>query len=121
MLALFNAIASRLSAVLAQVRHFPLWRSLEPVFDHFLYPFYRTSSKSSFGKLWASILLFTCLYFWIHLHEELPDTLLTMVQTVLVYVFVTKPVQIARDHIDRKDTNKKIVGERAPRSEEAIL
>lgn len=119
MFALFNVIASRLSAVLAQIRRFPLWRSLEPAFDHFLYPFYRTSSKSSFGKLWSSILLFTCLYFWIHLHEELPDTLQTMVQTMLVYVFVTKPVQMARDHIERKATNPKIVGERGARSEEA--
>lgn len=102
MLPLLAIAAEKTEGLKTAVRRFSLWRLVEPFFEHLVYPFYRTSSKSSFGKLWASILLFTCLYFWIYLHQELPNTLETMVQTMLVYVFVTKPVQIARDHIERK-------------------
>lgn len=93
-----NAMADRL-------RRFSVWRVLEPVFEHFIYPFYRTSSQSSFGKLWSSILLFTCMYFWLQ-ERAVPESLTTMIQTMLVYVYATKPMQIARDHVERKTSKK---------------
>lgn len=106
MLPLLAIATAKTDELKAAVRRFSFWRYLEPVLEHTIYPFYRTSSKFSFGKLWASILLFTCMYFWVYLRQDITDSLQTMTQTVLVYVFVTKPVQIARDHIERKGANQ---------------
>lgn len=111
-----DMLASETATASARLRRFSFWHVIEPVFEHFVYPFYRTSSKSSFGKLWSSILLFTCLYFWLR-NQPVPDSLTTMIQTLLVYVYATKPIQIARDHVGRKTSKNDGAAPDAPATE----
>lgn len=111
-----DMIASEAATANTRLRRFSFWRWVEVVFEHFVYPFYRTSSKFSFGKLWASILLFACLYHWVR-GQPAPDSLITMIQTLLVYVYATKPIQIARDHVGRKTSKNDGAAPDAPATE----
>ena len=81
-----------------------IWSVFRPFSEHLLQPLYRVSSKSSFGKLWATMLLAACLYYWLQLQKNIPETLEYMTQVLLLYVFSTKPVQIVRDHVAGKTT-----------------
>jgi len=91
-------------AKLLQVGGSAIWKVVGPFVEHFLHPLYRTTSKSSFGKIWSSALLVTCMYYWWKLQKDIPETLEYMVQVLLLYVFSSKPVQIVRDHVAGKTT-----------------
>jgi hypothetical protein len=89
-------------AKLAQTVFGAIWSFIGPFVEHFLHPLYRVSSKSSFGKIWSSALLVTCMYYWWKLQKDIPESLEYMVQVLLLYVFSSKPVQIVRDHMAGK-------------------
>lgn len=80
----------------------PFWTSPAVFADHFLAPFYKTDTAGSFGKLWSSICLVVCMWFWLHLRKDIPQTLESMTWVLLAYTFTTKGVQIVRDKVTGK-------------------
>lgn len=84
----------------------PFWKSPEVFVDHFLAPFYKTNTVGSFGKLWSSILLVVCSWYWIWLRLDIPQTLEAMAWVMLAYTFGTKGVQIVRTKVGNKVSNK---------------
>jgi len=78
------------------------WKYATAFAERTIYPFYKTKSDFSFGKLWCSILLGIGCYHWGWLGIDVPDTLESMIWVQLAYVFSTKPVQIIRDRVNKK-------------------
>lgn len=79
------------------------WKYATAFAERTIYPFYKTKSDFSFGKLWCSILLSIGCYHWGWLGIDIPDTLESMIWVQLAYVFSTKPVQIVRDRVNKKN------------------
>lgn len=94
-----SPIAKIASSIMATI-----WSVIRPFSEHLLQPLYRVSSKSSFGKIWSTAMLAACMYYWLRLNKDIPETLEYMTQVMLLYVFSTKPVQIVRDHVAGKTT-----------------
>lgn len=69
------------------------------ILEHVVHPFYKPVSKGSFGRLWASILLFCMIFkYWVFANQSLnpPETMVDMTKLFLLYIFASKASDIAK-------------------------
>jgi hypothetical protein len=69
------------------------------ILEHVVHPFYKPASKGSFGRLWASILLFCMIFkYWVFAKQPInpPQTMVDMTQMFLLYIFASKASDIAK-------------------------
>ena len=72
------------------------------ILEHTIFPFYRTGSKGSFGRLWSSILLFCILFkYWMlpTTPRDPPESMVTILKMMISYVFLTKGIDMLKEKI----------------------
>ena len=72
--------------------------------SHLIWPFYKSNSKGSFGRLWSSILLCCMLfrYWMLHTPANPPESMIDILKLLIAYVFLNKGVDLAKEHFRSK-------------------